>query len=123
MQQFLFRQGVYPLGQAQAIHQDYKRLVGAYQPILESCDSTYIVALLIVADHKQSLQKLREPQMMAQSLVEKQSLFCHPKTKRYRLLVIYELVDQPGQYHYQDLYHLLEQLRLPFQPEKYLSAA
>ncbi len=123
MQQFFSNQGVYPLGQAQAIHQHYKRLVGSYQPILESTNSTYIVALLMLAHHKEALQQLLEPQVLAQALIQPVCLFSHPKAKRYRLLVIYELVDLPGQYHYQDLHHLLEQLRLPFEPEKYLSAA
>ena len=123
MPQFFSKQGVYPLGQAQAIHQDYKRLVGSYQPILESSNSTYLVALLIVAHHRETLQQLLKPSVLAEALVHKVSLLSHPKTKRYRLLVLCELVDQPGKYHYQDLHYLLEQLRLPFEPERYLLAA
>jgi hypothetical protein len=123
MQQFFSTRGVYPLKQAQAIHQHYKRLVGSYQPVMESTDSTYLVALLIVAQHQDSLKRLLEPSVLNQLLTENVPLLSHPNTKRYRLLVIYELVDQPGQYHYQDLFHLLEQLHLPFEPEKYLAAA
>jgi hypothetical protein len=122
--QYLFsRQGVYPLGQAQAIHQHYKRLVGSYQPVLEPCDSTYISALVILADHKECLQQLLEPQVLTQVLTRQMFLLPHPKAKRYRLLVLYQLVDQPEQYHYQDLFHLLGQLRLPFNADKYLYAA
>lgn len=124
MHQLLFKRGVYPLAQAKAIHQDYKRLVvSSFQPILESTDSTYVVALVMVADHKELLKELREPARLQEVVQQKAILFAHPKANRYRLLVLYELVDQAGQYHYQDLFHLLEQLHLPFQPEKYLWAA
>jgi hypothetical protein len=90
---------------------------------LEASNSTYIGALVILADHKESLQKLLEPQILAQALTQKVFHFPRPKTKRYRLLVLYQLVDQPEQCHFEDLFHFLEQLRLPFNPDKYLFAA
>ncbi len=107
----------------QAIHQHYKRLVGSFQPVLEAYASTYIAALVIVADHKESLQEFGQPSTLREVVREKAILFAHPKAKRYRLLVLYQLVNQPEHYHWQDLCHLLKQLRLPFEPENYLSAA